>query len=72
MKLNTDFDIRRAVNRAKTKHPMFAENIYQAISLASEELGEMAQAVNDGDMKKARKEALDLIAVCVRFLEWEK
>lgn len=72
MKIKTIVAITRACNRAKTKHPMFAENIYQAISLASEELGEMAQAVNDGDMKKARKEALDLIAVCVRFLEWEK
>ena len=40
--------------------------------LATEELGEFAQAVNDRNPELAKKEALDLIAVMIRYLQEEK
>ena len=60
----------KAVNEAKKKHPLFAEgNLPAAVCLATEELGETAQAVNDGSLLRARDEALDTIAVMVRLIE---
>lgn len=60
----------KAVNEAKKKHPLFAEgNLPAAICLATEELGETAQAINDGKLLQARSEALDTIAVMVRMVE---
>lgn len=62
----------KAVNRAREKHPSFADGDYQVVSLAAEELGEFAQAINDDDTLKAMSEALDLIAVLVRYLEGDE
>lgn len=59
----------KAVQHAQEKHPFFARNPEHAVSLATEELGEMAKAINDGDYKKATAEALDTIAVLVRSIE---
>lgn len=64
-----DLKIEKAVKHAEQKHPVFADNKYQAISIIGEEFGELAQAVNDNDFDKAEKEALDLIATCIRFLK---
>lgn len=65
-------DIERAVANAYAKHPLFATNMHEVVSLATEELGEFAQAVNDRNPESAKKEALDLIAVMVRYLQEEK
>ena len=65
---DTIFDIEQAIANACAKHPIFAENNHQVVSLATEELGEFAQAINDNDIKAAKREALDLIAVLMRFL----
>ena len=65
---NTISDIEQAVANACAKHPLFAENNHQVVSLATEELGEFAQAINDNDIEAAKREALDLIAVLMRFL----
>lgn len=65
-------DIERAVANACAKHPLFATSTHEMVSLATEELGEFAQAVNDRDPESAKKEALDLIAVMVRYLQEEK
>lgn len=62
-------DIIIAVKKAKDKHPVFARNFFHAVSLATEELGEFAKAVNDNDIEQAKREALDTIAVLVRFIE---
>ena len=40
-------DIEQAVANACAKHPLFATSAYEVVSLATEELGEFAQAVND-------------------------
>lgn len=62
-------DIIAAVKHAKAKHPFFAPNLGYAMSIAGEEFGEMAKAVNEVKIDDVRAEALDLIAVCVRILE---
>lgn len=62
-------DIEQAVANACAKHPLFATSTHEVVSLATEELGEFAQAVNDRNQELAEKEALDLIAVMVRFLQ---
>ena len=68
--LKTLSDISKHLAKARKKHPYFADSIYKVISIASEELGEFAQAINDNKPIEAIKsEALDLIAVLVRFLE---
>ena len=69
MKPSTMNEIIQAVQRARKKHPHFADNRFHAVSLASEELGEFSKAVNEGKLEQARQEALDTIAVLVRFLE---
>lgn len=69
MRQNTIDLIDFAVKQARKKHPHFADNAHHIVSLATEELGEFAQSINDGDIKKAEREALDLIAVLVRYLE---
>ena len=69
MTMLIDLQIEKAVKRAEEKHPVFADNAFQAVSIIGEEFGEFAQAVNDKDFKKAECEALDLIATCIRFLK---
>lgn len=68
MKVKTFNEVIQATKHAEEKHPFFVENPAQAVSVATEELGEMAKAVNDGDWKQAKAEALDTIAVLVRFI----
>lgn len=69
MKPSTMNEIIKAVEHARKKHPHFAGTAFQAVSLASEELGEFAKAVNDGNYEQARQEAMDTIAVLVRMAE---
>lgn len=80
MKQNTLKLIEKHLEKARKKHPNFTFSHWQTVSVAAEELGEFAQAVNDylaagptpeADkcFKKAQSEAADLIAVMVRFLE---
>lgn len=68
MRINVFNEVIQAVKHAEEKHPFFVENLPQGVSVATEELGEMATAVNDGDLEQARAEALDTIAVLVRFV----
>lgn len=69
MNPNTTNRIIKATQHACEKHPFFAKNPEHAVSLATEELGEMAKAINDGNWQQAAAEALDTIAVLVRTLE---
>lgn len=64
-----DLKIEKAVKKAELKHPVFAESAYQVVSILAEETGEFAQAINDKDFSRAESEALDIIAVCIRFLK---
>lgn len=82
MKESTMKLIEKHLAKARNKHPEFAETNYQIVSIAAEELGEFAQAINDyfaADLEgyyvkkkladKIKSEALDLIAVMVRHIE---
>lgn len=71
MKVETLEEIQSAVERARLEHPEFVlgRGYDGLVTLAAEEFGEMAQAVNDGKPGAFRAEMLDLIAVLVRFLE---
>lgn len=68
MKVKTFNEVIQATKHAEEKHPFFARNPEHAVSLATEELGEMAKAVNDAKWEQAKAEALDTIAVLVRFI----
>lgn len=63
--------IQKHLIKARTKHPNFCNSLSEMISIAVEELGELAAAVNDGKIKNAQDEAADTIAVLIRFLEGE-
>ena len=69
MKQSTIKQINEHLEKARKKHPKFADTDYQIISIATEELGELAQAVNDGKITKTKSEAADLIAVLIRMVE---
>lgn len=63
-----------ALKIAEQKHPVFAEGVAQGIGRLSEELGEIAQAVNHGESEeRIMSEALDLLVVAWRFYrrDWE-
>ena len=70
MNPTTNNKIIKAVEHAQRKHPDFASNFEHAVSLATEELGELAKAINEGDLKAAQAETLDTIAVQVRIHDW--
>ena len=68
--LRTLSDISKHLAKARKKHPFFANSRYRVVSIATEELGEFAQAINDNKpIEEIKSEALDVIAVLVRFLE---
>lgn len=53
------------------KHPefVFDNNLFQGVSIISEELGELAQEINNGNIDNARNECIDLIISGFRMLE---
>ena len=53
MKVKTFNEVIQATTHAEEKHPFFARNPEHAVSLATEELGEMAKAVNDAKWEQA-------------------
>lgn len=56
--------------KAKAKHPEFPENLAEAHCIISEELGELAEAINDGDSKEHLiEEAAHVAVTAIRFIE---
>ena len=56
--------------RAKTKHPHFPNDPARALAIVTEELLELARAVNDGEpRKRVREEAAHVAVTAMRFLE---
>ena len=56
--------------RAKEKHPEFAENHAEALCIITEELGELAEAINDKQsIDHLREEAAHVAVTAIRFLE---
>ena len=63
--------INSAVESAKKRHPEFCSGDREKfVSLLAEEVGEFAQAVNDGDEKAAEREILDIASLCYRYLDF--
>ncbi|MCQ2911833.1 MAG: hypothetical protein MJ244_06540 [Clostridia bacterium] len=80
MKAKTKTLIDEHLRHARKKHPCFVEGIMHIPAIAMEELGEMTKNINDSYygnieiirqklVKCAKEEALDLIAVLIRFIE---
>lgn len=69
LKKETIAKINKSVEKAREKHPHFASSLVHIVSIAGEEFGEFAKEINERHLLKADAEALDLIAVLVRFLE---
>ena len=60
-------DIASRLNKAREKHPRFADDAVEAIDVIGDEWREYSQAVmqSEGD-KRERNEALDVIATAIR------
>ena len=71
MKRSTEELIAEALSHAREKHPIWPHNEFEAMSIITEEVGELAQALNDGDENQARVEAGHVLATVIRFLEGE-
>lgn len=56
---------------AKAKHPVFAKSPHHAMCILTEEVGEIAQELNNPtiDVKAYRTEILQVMVVCQRMLE---
>ena len=57
------------LQKARKKHPHFAKNDDEIVTIAAEEFGEWAKEINEKNLDAAEQEALDLIAVLIRFIE---
>ena len=56
------------MTKAKAKHPHFPL-MGDGVSIIAEELGELAQAVNDGENKQIITEAAHVAVTAIRFIE---
>lgn len=58
------------LTKAKVKHPEFPDNPTEALCIITEELGELAEAINDKQSKeRMREEAAHVAVTAIRFLE---
>lgn len=62
-------EIIRELDHAELKHPNWPTNIFEQVSVITEESGEIAKAANDRDMDELRKELLQTAAMCIRMLK---
>ena len=61
--------VEKNTERAREKHPHFADDKRHILILALEELGEAAQALNDGDEVGFLRELIDVATVVQRTVE---
>lgn len=58
------------LTKAKAKHPIFPSNPSEGLCIITEELGELAEAINDMETKERMKEEAAHVAVtALRFIE---
>ena len=67
--------ISAALIDAKSRHPKFADSLYEAVCILTEECGEVAQSVYDverdgGNIDIVEYELAQVGAVAVRFLRY--
>lgn len=61
--------VARELDAARKKHPQWPASPFRQVAVIAEEVGELAQAVNNDDLNHARQEAAQVAAVAIRFLE---
>ena len=58
------------IEKAERKHPEYPADPEKALSIITEELGELAQAINDGeDKQRLIEEAAHVAVTAFRFIE---
>ena len=58
------------LGKAKAKHPIFPKQDADGLCIINEELGELAQAINDGEPKERQiEEAAHVAVTAIRFIE---
>lgn len=58
------------LGKAKGKHAIFPDGNADGLCIISEELGELAQAINDGETKdRLIEEAAHVAVTAIRFIE---
>ena len=65
----SDFDKKILIylDDAIKRHPFFAKDYNSALCIIMEEVGELAQSLNDGDINNARVELFHCIATLLRL-----
>lgn len=58
----------QALEDACQKHPVFATGVMEGYMVLGEEVGEIAKALNDGDLRQALEEVSQTGAVCLRYI----
>lgn len=71
MKRKTYNQIKKSVSNARKKHPDFAKNINEAITILTSEIGEICTAILKETEERVIEEAFDSIAVLIRIVEKE-
>ncbi len=62
------YRLAKALQRAESLHPVFAEGVYQGLGRVGEEYGELAQCINHCETQdRVEAEALDLLVTAWRF-----
>lgn len=69
IRLETLFDVEDRLRWARTKHPRYADNPREALSVIRAEVDELEQAVRYETEQRIRDEALDVAATVLRLLE---
>jgi hypothetical protein len=63
-------ELLKAMQYAKNKHPEYPINPAEALCIITEELGELAQAINDKESKDRQiEEAAHVAVTAIRFIE---
>ena len=65
----TLFDVEDRLRWARTKHPRYAKNLFEALIIIRAELDELERAVRYETEPRIRDEALDVVATVLRLLE---
>jgi len=66
--------ISAALDQAKRKHPAWSDDPLHAVSILTEEVGELAQAINDfyhddGSAERILDESAQVAAVVIRIMQ---
>ena len=66
--------INNELQKAKAKHPDWPKNMFEQVTIISEEAGEIAKAVlhfkrEDGTLQDVKDELAQTAAMCIRMLE---